>query len=54
MAIPAIVEPIITMMVVVQAAGVWPWLLMLDILAPCKEYKSMAVLTDYYPDFTLI
>jgi len=34
-ATPAIVDPIMTMIVVAQAAGVWPWLLMLDIRAPC-------------------
>lgn len=33
-AMPAITEPMITITVVAQAAGVLPWLLMLDILAP--------------------
>jgi hypothetical protein len=33
-AMPAMTEPTITIIVVAQAAGVLPWLLMLDILAP--------------------
>lgn len=37
-AMPAMTDPTITIIVVAQAAGVLPWLLMLDILAPFNAH----------------